>query len=192
MELEGVKVGYAFTGSFCTLAKSFDIMQQFIDEGAIVTPIMSENVYGTDTRFGKAADFIARAEEMCRIPVMHLVTETEVIGPKNMLDIMVVAPCTGNTLGKLANGINDTAVTMAVKATIRNAKPIVVAVSTNDGLSGSAKNIGMLLNYKNFFFVPFEQDDSVKKPNSLVAKFNLILPTVKMALRGVQIQPVLR
>jgi len=192
LELEGVKVGYAFTGSFCTLAKSFDIMQQFIDEGAIVTPIMSENVYGTDTRFGKAADFIARAEEMCRIPVMHLVTETEVIGPKNMLDIMVVAPCTGNTLGKLANGINDTAVTMAVKATIRNAKPIVVAVSTNDGLSGSAKNIGMLLNYKNFFFVPFEQDDSVKKPNSLVAKFNLILPTVKMALRGVQIQPVLR
>ena len=192
MELEGVKVGYAFTGSFCTLAKSFDIMQQFIDEGAIVTPIMSENVYGTDTRFGKAADFIARAEEMCRIPVMHLVTETEVIGPKNMLDIMVVAPCTGNTIGKLANGINDTAVTMAVKATIRNAKPIVVAVSTNDGLSGSAKNIGMLLNYKNFFFVPFEQDDSVKKPNSLVAKFNLILPTVKMALRGVQIQPVLR
>jgi len=192
LELEGVKVGYAFTGSFCTLAKSFDIMQQFIDEGAIVTPIMSENVYGTDTRFGKAADFIARAEEMCRIPVMHLVTETEVIGPKNMLDIMVVAPCTGNTLGKLANGINDTAVTMAVKATIRNAKPIVVAVSTNDGLSGSAKNIGMLLNYKNFFFVPFEQDDSVKKPNSLVAKFNLILSTVKMALRGVQIQPVLR
>ncbi len=192
MELEGVKIGYAFTGSFCTLAKSFDIMQQFIDEGAIVTPIMSENVYGTDTRFGKAADFIARAEEMCRTPVMHLVTETEVIGPKNMLDIMVVAPCTGNTIGKLANGINDTAVTMAVKATIRNAKPIVVAVSTNDGLSGSAKNIGMLLNYKNFFFVPFEQDDSVKKPNSLVAKFNLILPTVKMALRGVQIQPVLR
>ena len=192
MELEGVKIGYAFTGSFCTLAKSFDIMQQFIDEGAIVTPIMSENVYSTDTRFGKAADFIARAEEMCRTPVMHLVTETEVIGPKNMLDIMVVAPCTGNTIGKLANGINDTAVTMAVKATIRNAKPIVVAVSTNDGLSGSAKNIGMLLNYKNFFFVPFEQDDSVKKPNSLVAKFNLILPTVKMALRGVQIQPVLR
>lgn len=192
MELEGVKIGYAFTGSFCTLAKSFDIMQQFIDEGAIVTPIMSENVYGTDTRFGKAADFIARAEEMCRTPVMHLVTETEVIGPKNMLDIMVVAPCTGNTIGKLANGINDTAVTMAVKATIRNAKPIVVAVSTNDGLSGSAKNIGMLLNYKNFFFVPFEQDDSVKKPNSLVAKFNLILPTVKLALKGVQIQPVLR
>ena len=192
MELEGLRIGYAFTGSFCTLAKSFEIMQQIIDEGAVVTPVMSENVYGTDTRFGKASDFITRAEEMCKTPVMHLITETEVIGPKNMFDILIVAPCTGNTIGKLANGINDTAVTMAVKATIRNAKPVVIAVSTNDGLSGSAKNIGMLLNYKKFFFVPFEQDDSVKKPNSLVAKFNLILPTVKLALDGVQIQPVLR
>lgn len=192
MELEGLKIGYAFTGSFCTLAKSFDIMQQIIDEGATVTPIMSENVYNTDTRFGMAADFISRAEEMCKTPVMHLITETELIGPKNLLDIMVVAPCTGNTLGKLANGINDTAVTMGVKATVRNKKPIVIAVSTNDGLSGSAKNIGMLLNYKNFYFVPFEQDDSVKKPNSLVAKFNLVIPTLKMALDGIQIQPVLR
>ncbi len=192
MELKGLKIGYAFTGSFCTLAKSFDIMQQIIDEGAIVTPIMSENVYNTDTRFGTAAEFIAKAEEMCKNPVMHLITETEVIGPKNLLDVLVVAPCTGNTLGKLANGVNDTAVTMAVKATVRNKKPIVIAVSTNDGLSGSAKNIGMLLNYKNFYFVPFEQDDSVKKPNSLVAKFNLVIPTVKLALEGVQIQPVLR
>lgn len=192
MELEGLKIGYALTGSFCTLAKSFDIMQQIIDEGAVVTPIMSENVYNTDTRFGKAADFIEKAEEMCKNPVMHLITETEVIGPKNLLDMLVVAPCTGNTLGKLANGINDTAVTMAVKATVRNKKPIVLAVSTNDGLSGSAKNIGMLLNYKNFYFVPFEQDDSVKKPNSLVAKFNIIVPTLNMALKGEQIQPVLR
>lgn len=192
MELEGLKIGYAFTGSFCTLAKSFDIMQQIIDEGAKVTPIMSENVYNTDTRFGKATDFIQRAEEMCKTPVMHLITETEVIGPKNLLDLLIVAPCTGNTLGKLANGINDTAVTMAVKATVRNAKPIVIAVSTNDGLSGSAKNIGMLLNYKKFFFVPFEQDDSVKKPNSLVAKFNLVIPTAKLAMEGTQIQPVLR
>lgn len=158
MELEGLKIGYAFTGSFCTLAKSFDIMQQIIDEGADVTPIMSEAVYSTDTRFGNAADFIQQAEEMCKNKVMHLITETEVIGPKNLLDMLIVAPCTGNTIGKLANGINDTAVTMAVKATVRNAKPIVIAVSTNDGLSGSAKNIGMLLNYKKFFFVPFEQE----------------------------------
>ncbi len=192
MELEGLKVGYAFTGSFCTLAKSFDIMQQIIDEGATVIPIMSENVYNTDTRFGNAKDFIGRAEEMCKNPVMHLITETEIIGPKNMLDILVVAPCTGNTLGKLANGVNDTSVTMAVKATVRNKKPVVIAVSTNDGLSNSAKNIGMLLNYKNFYFVPFEQDDSVKKPNSLVAKFNLVIPTAKLALEGTQIQPVLR
>lgn len=192
MELDCLRVGYAFTGSFCTLAKSFDIMQQIIDEGASVTPIMSENVYNTDTRFGTAGDFIKKAEEMCKNPVMHLITETEVIGPKNLLDVLVVAPCTGNTLGKLANGVNDTAVTMAVKATIRNKKPVVIAVSTNDGLSNSAKNIGMLLNYKNFYFVPFEQDDSVKKPNSLVAKFNLVIPTAKLALEGVQIQPVLR
>lgn len=158
MELEGLKIGYAFTGSFCTLAKSFDIMQHILDEGADVIPIMSENVYNTDTRFGSAGDFINRAEEMCKRKVMHLITETEVIGPKNLLDILIVAPCTGNTIGKLANGINDTSVTMAVKATIRNAKPIVLAVSTNDGLSGSAKNIGMLLNYKKYFFVPFEQE----------------------------------
>lgn len=158
MELEGLKIGYAFTGSFCTLARSFDIMQQIIDEGAEVIPIMSEAVYTMDTRFGNALDFVKRAEEMCKNPVMHLITETEVIGPKNLLDMLIVAPCTGNTIGKLANGINDTAVTMAVKATIRNAKPVVLAVSTNDGLSGSAKNIGMLLNYKKFFFVPFEQE----------------------------------
>lgn len=158
MELDGVRLGYAFTGSFCTLSRSFDIMQQLIDEGADVTPIMSDAVYETDTRFGEAAEFIERAEKMCQKPVMHKIIETELIGPKNLLDMLVVAPCTGNTIGKLANGINDTPVTMAVKATIRNAKPIVIAVSTNDGLSGSAKNIGMLMNYKKYFFVPFEQE----------------------------------
>ena len=192
MELQGLKIGYAFTGSFCTLTKSFDIMQQMKEEGADVFPIMSENVYYTDTRFGTAESFVKKAEEMCGREVMHRITETEVIGPKNLFDLLVVAPCTGNTLGKLANGVNDTAVTMAVKATVRNKKPIVLAVSTNDGLSGSAKNIGMLLNYKYFYFVPFEQDDSVKKPNSLVAKLKLVVPTVKMALEGVQIQPILR
>ena len=158
MELDGVRLGYAFTGSFCTLSKSFDIMQQLLDEGADVTPIMSNAVYETDTRFGEAAKFIERAEQMCQKPVMHKITETELIGPKNLLDMLVVAPCTGNTIGKLANGINDTPVTMAVKATIRNSKPVVIAVSTNDGLSGSAKNIGMLMNYKKYFFVPFEQE----------------------------------
>lgn len=192
MELEGLKIGYALTGSFCTLAKSLDIMRNIADEGAEIFPIMSENVYYTDTRFGTAESFIKKAEEICGKGVMHSITETEVIGPKKLLDILVVAPCTGNTLGKLANGVNDTAVTMAVKATLRNKKPVVIAVSTNDGLSGSAKNIGMLLNYKNLYFVPFEQDDSVKKPSSLVAKFSIIVPTVKMALLGEQIQPVLR
>lgn len=158
MELNGVRLGYAFTGSFCTLSKSFDIMNQFIQEGAQVTPIMSESVYNTDTRFGNGADFVKKASEICGNEVMHKITETELIGPKNLFDILVVAPCTSNTLGKLANGINDTPVTMAVKATIRNFKPVVLAVSTNDGLSGSAKNIGLLLNTKNIFFVPFEQE----------------------------------
>ncbi len=191
MELEGLKIGYAFTGSFCTLTKSFDIMQNIINEGAEVTPIMSENVFNTDTRFGTARDFVQRAEEMCRKPVMHLITESEVIGPKKLFDILIVAPCTGNTIGKLANGINDTAVTMAVKATVRNGKPIVIAVSTNDGLGGSAKNIGLLLNMKNIYFVPFGQDDPVNKNNSLVAKWEMLPKTVNSALMGVQLQPIL-
>lgn len=172
MDLDGVRLGYAFTGSFCTLSKSFEIMQKLIDEGADVTPIMSDIVYSTDTRFGKAKDFKDRAEQMCKKSVMHKIEQTEVIGPKNLLDILVVAPCTGNTAGKLANGINDTAVTMAVKATVRNKKPIVIAISTNDGLAASAKNIGMLLNYKNFFFVPFEQDDSNKIPKKGIKSLN--------------------
>ncbi len=158
MELNGAKIGYGFTGSFCTLEKSFAEMERLAKLGAEVTPIMSGSVFETDTRFGKAKDFVRRAEDICGRPVMHKITQTELIGPKKLLDIMVVAPCTGNTAGKLANGINDTPVTMAVKATIRNNKPIVIAVSTNDGLWGSAKNIGMLMNYKNYFFVPFEQE----------------------------------
>ncbi|MBQ6907964.1 MAG: dipicolinate synthase subunit B [Clostridia bacterium] len=159
MELNGIRLGYAFTGSFCTLSRSFDIMQQIADLGASIQPIMSETVYNTDTRFGSADEFIKRAEKISGKKVLHTISETEIIGPKKLLDLLVVAPCTSNTAGKLANGINDTAVTMAVKATIRSYKPIVIAISTNDGLSASAKNIGMLLNYKNYFFVPFEQDE---------------------------------
>lgn len=158
MELDGIKIGYGFTGSFCTLEKSFLAMENLVKMGAEVTPIMSDAVFNTDTRFGAAKDFIKRAEGICGRPVMHKITETELIGPKKLLDIMVVAPCTSNTAGKLSNGINDTSVTMAVKATIRNGKPVVLAISTNDGLLGSAKNIGILMNYKNYFFVPFEQE----------------------------------
>lgn len=160
MELDGIKIGYGLTGSFCTLEKSFSAMESLVAAGAEVTPIMSEAVFCTDTRFGTAKDFIKRAEDVCGRPVMHKITETELIGPKKLLDIMVVAPCTSNTAGKLACGINDTSVTMAVKATIRNGKPVVLAISTNDGLLGSAKNIGTLMNYKNYFFVPFEQEPS--------------------------------
>lgn len=164
MKINEAKIGYCFTGSFCTLAKAFAEMEKLVNTGASVTPIMSGAVFKTDTRFGKAADFIKKAEQICGRKVMHKITQTELIGPEKLLDIAIVSPCTGNTLGKLANGINDTAVTMAVKATLRNNKPVLLAVSTNDGLCGSAKNIGMLMNYKNYFFVPFEQELS-KIPN---------------------------
>lgn len=158
MELEQIKIGYAFTGSFCTLAKSFCIMERLVESGADVLPIMSNAVYDTDTRFGKATDFISRAENICQKKVMHKIEETELIGPKNLIDIIVIAPCTSNTMSKLVLGINDTPVTMAVKASLRNDKPVVIAVSTNDGLSGSGKNIGHLMNYNNYFLVPFEQE----------------------------------
>lgn len=192
MGFENVKIGYGFTGSFCTLDKSFAAMERLVSLGADVTPIMSDAVYTTSTRFGEAEHFIKRAEEICNRAVMHKVTQTELIGPKNLLDIMIIAPCTSNTIGKLANGINDTPVTMAAKATIRNARPVLIAVSTNDGLWASAKNIGILMNYKNYFLVPFEQDDPIKKPGSLVAKFDLIEESAEAALCGRQLQPVLR
>ena len=190
MGFENVKIGYGFTGSFCTLDKSFAAMERLVSLGADVTPIMSDAVYTTSTRFGEAEHFIKRAEEICNRAVMHKVTQTELIGPKNLLDIMIIAPCTSNTIGKLANGINDTPVTMAAKATIRNARPVLIAVSTNDGLWASAKNIGILMNYKNYFLVPFEQDDPIKKPHSLVADFERMTEAVAASLRHEQLRPL--
>lgn len=145
-------------------------MEDLAGTGADIYPIMSENVYSTDTRFGKCEDFIKRAEEICGKKVIKSVKESEPIGPKEMLDILIVAPCTGNTLAKLASGIADSSVTMAVKAHLRNSRPVVIAISTNDALANAAKNIGMLLNYKNIYFVPFGQDDGM--PQSI--QFNFI------------------
>lgn len=153
-------------------------------------PIMSETAAATDTRFGRAADHIARLEHACGRPVIASIREAEPIGPKKLLDILVVAPCTGNTLGKLASGIADSAVTLAVKAHLRNERPVVIAVSSNDALSGSAANIGTLLNRKNMYFVPMTQDDPAGKPRSIVARMEKIPDTVRAAMVGLQLQPI--
>ncbi len=191
MLLQGVKTGFAMTGSFCTFERIIPEIERFIAEGADVIPIVSENTGKYDTRFGKAQYWMERLAGLTGRNPINTITEAEPIGPKNLLDVLVVAPCTGNTLGKLANGITDTSVTMAAKAHLRNGKPIVIAISTNDGLGANARNLGILLNSKNIYFVPFGQDDPVKKCNSLVADSTQILPTVVEALKGKQIQPLL-
>lgn len=186
-----LKVGFAMCGSFCTFAKVIPQMQVLVDAGYEVVPVMSPISYSTDTRFGKAEDFRDQIEAICQNPIVHTIPQAEPFGPKKVVDAMIVAPCTGNTLGKLANGITDTPVTLAVKSTLRNERPILIAVSTNDALSGSAANIGTLLNRKHFYFVPMRQDDFVKKPTSIVADFTQILPAFEQALLGKQIQPIL-
>ncbi|NLC68749.1 MAG: dipicolinate synthase subunit B [Clostridiaceae bacterium] len=191
MLFSGIKAGFALTGSFCKIDEVFPEIKKLVEEGAEVFPIVSDSVFRTDTRFGRAADIIKKLEELTGKKVISSIVEAEPIGPKSFLDVLVVAPCTGNTLGKLANGITDNAVTMSVKAHLRNQKPVVIAVSTNDGLGANAKNIGLLMNTKNYYFVPFGQDDPVKKCNSLVAKMDMILPTIAGALKGIQVQPVL-
>ncbi|MBQ6999091.1 MAG: dipicolinate synthase subunit B [Clostridia bacterium] len=191
MKLDGINVGFAMTGSYCTFSSVIPQIENLVKAGAVVYPIMSENASKTDTRFGKAEDFKNRIEKITGKAVISTIFAAEPIGPKNILDIMIIAPCTGNTISKLANGITDTAVTMAAKANLRNENPLVIAVSTNDGLGASAKNIGLLLNFKNVYFVPFTQDDPEKKHNSLVAKMELIIPTLELASEGKQLQPVL-
>ena len=190
MELKGLKIGFALTGSFCTFSKVIPEVANLVKEGAIVIPIMSENAQSMDTRFGKANDFIHSLEEITGQKLIKNINEAEPIGPKNLLDAMIIAPCTGNTISKLANGITDTCVTMAAKANMRNSKPVIVAISTNDALGTNAKNIGMLANMKNIYLVPFQQDDPIKKQCSLVAKMDMVIPTVKKALDGEQIQPL--
>ena len=190
--MEKLRVGVAMCGSFCTFDTALAAFEALAaGEKYELTPILSENAYGTDSRFGDAADFIARMEKICGRKALHSIPQVEPIGPKSLLDVLIVAPCTGNTLAKLANGVTDTAVTMAAKAHLRGGKPLLLAVSTNDGLSGSAQNIAALLQRKNVYFVPFRQDDPEKKPFSLVADFSLLEPAMHAALEGRQLQPIL-
>jgi len=185
-----LRLGWALCGSYCTFDNVFKEAEK-LSEAYDITPIMSENVASTDTRFGKAADFRARLERLSGKEIVDSIVKAEPIGPRGLLDILLIAPCTGNTLGKLANGITDSSVTMAAKAHLRNDKPVVIAVSTNDGLSASAQNIGKLMNRKNIYFVPFLQDDPVKKQSSLVADMSRFAETIELAVKNTQIQPIL-
>jgi len=185
------RVGFALCGSFCTHQQVLGELEKLCSEYETVLPIVSEICRYTDSRFGKAEDMIRRLEEMTGRPVMDTVSAVEPIGPKKLLDVLVIAPCTGNTIGKLAAGITDTAVTMAAKAHLRNDKPVVIGVASNDGLSGAARNLGTLLVRKNYFFVPFGQDDPHGKCCSLMADFSQLGETVAAALEGKQLQPVL-
>lgn len=192
MLLHGIKAGFALTGSFCTLENAVRELERIVAEGADVTPIISGVVDSFDTRFGRAEDWKNKIEGITGKKIIKTIVDAEPIGPKAMFDIVVVVPCTGNTLGKLANGITDTPVTMACKAHIRNGKPVVLSIATNDGLGANARNLGIMLNMKNIYFVPFGQDDPVKKRNSIIADTELVIPTVIEALQGKQLQPILK
>ena len=184
-------IGCAMTGSFCTFKRAFETWQALKETGADLIPIMSFNAAGIDTRFDRAADAVGRFEAICGHSVWRSLASVEPIGPKKLLDVLAIMPCTGNTLAKLAAGIADTPVTLAAKSHLRNGRPVVIAVSTNDALGQNARSIGQLLGAKNFYFVPFRQDDSAEKPNSLVARFELLPETIENALKGRQIQPIL-
>ena len=189
--MEKKRLGLALCGSYCTYDKLFAALPGLLERYELI-PIMSDTAAETDTRFGTAADVIRRLMELTGRTVITTIAEAEPLGPKEQLDALLIAPCTGNTLSKLAHGITDSAVTMAAKAHLRNGRPVVIALSTNDGLSGSAENIGRLLNRKHYYFVPFGQDDPEKKPRSLQADFSLLGEAVEAALSGRQLQPLLR
>ncbi len=185
-----MKIGLAVTASYCTFREVLDAVKPLSQKGYNFTPIISETAYQTDTKFGGAAEFVREFEDISCIDAIHTIVGAEPIGPKKMFDLLVVAPCTSNTLAKLAYGINDTCVTMAVKSHLRNGGPVLLAISTNDALAGSAKNIGQLLNYKNIYFVPYAHDNSEAKPNSLIADFSLLEEAMSSALKGKQLYPL--
>lgn len=185
------RIGFAVCGSFCTHQEILPILKELTEQYETVIPIASEMTAFTDTRFGTAEKFLTAMETYTGRKVLCDIPSVEPIGPKGLLDVLVIAPATGNTMAKLAAGITDSAVTMAAKAHLRNGRPVVIAMATNDGLSGSAKNIGELLARKNYYFVPFGQDDAHKKPTSLIADFSKLPETISAALRGEQIQPIL-
>lgn len=191
MNLKGLNIGYCMCGSFCTLEKSINEIKKLIEFGGKIIPIMSYSVLNTDTRFGTAKFFTDSVEEMTGEKIIKTIEDAEPIGPKNFIDIMVISPCTGNTLAKLNKGIVDTPVLMAVKAHIRNNKPVLIALATNDALGANLENIGGLMNKKNFYFVPFRQDDYIKKPKSMIADFEKIADSIKEAVKGNQIQPII-
>ena len=186
-----MNLGFGKTGSFCTFERIKTEIQTLRDKGYNILPIFSYVVSNTDTRFGRASDFEAEITKITGIVPIKTIVEAEPLGPSNKIDVLVIAPCTGNTLAKLANSISDTPVTMAAKAHLRNNKPLVIAISTNDALGQNLKNVAALLNTKNVYFVPFRQDDAIKKPKSLVAEYILIEETVQEALKGQQIQPIM-
>ncbi len=191
MSLNGLNIGIGICGSFCTFETILPVIDDLVKGGANVYPVLSYNSLTTDTRFGNAKDFIRRIVDLTNNEVIDSITKAETVGPKGLFDIMAIAPCTGNSLAKLTNGITDTPVLMAAKGHLRNDRPLVIAVSTNDGLGFNFKNIGILMNSKNIYFVPFNQDNCVAKPKSLVAHMNLLTPTILTAMDGKQYQPVI-
>lgn len=191
MSLEGLKIGVAITGSHCSFEEVYNVLLGLKEQGADLYPIVSPVAYITDTRFGLAEEWNEKFTDLAGKPLVSTIAGAELIGPIALLDIMVVAPCTGNTIGKMANGITDTSVTMACKAHLKNGKPVVIAMATNDGLGATLRNLATLINSKNIYFVPFGQDNPVEKPNSLICNFELIGATIEMALQGKQLQPIL-
>lgn len=189
--MDGLTAGYALCGSFCTISESIEQIPVLQNMGLNIIPILSNTVYNTDNRFNNAKELCEKIEDITKHKIIHTVTGAEPIGPKKLLDILIISPCTGNTLAKLANGITDTSVTMAAKAHLRNNRPIVISIATNDALGASAINIGKLLNTKNIYFVPFGQDDPFGKNNSLISDFTKIPQTIDRALKGEQLQPIL-
>ena len=191
MKLKDKKIGFILTGSFCTFNKTIEQMENIKKQEADIVPIMSYNSYELDTKFGKAKEFIDKIKDITGKNIIRTIQDAEPIGPKHLTDIMIIAPCSGNTIAKLANGITDSPALMAAKSHLRNNNPLVIAISTNDGLSGSAENIGKILNRNNYYFVPFRQDNPITKPRSLVFNPNLIVKTLELALDGEQIQPII-
>lgn len=191
MKLEGIKIGLGITGSFCNFSETKNVISNLKTEGADVYPIISFSTKNLDTRFYKKDEYIKMLKQESKNNIIDTIQKAEPVGPKNLVDIILVCPCTGNTLAKLANGITDTPVLMAIKGHIRNNKPVVIGVSTNDGLGASLQNIAKLINTKNMYFVPFRQDDYISKPKSLVLDYNYIVDTVYDALHFKQIQPIL-
>lgn len=183
-------IGFAMCGSYCTHKYALAQLEKLAEKGYSILPVMSENVYSTDTRFGKAEELVKKVEDICGRSVIHTIVDAEPIGPQMKLDAMIICPCTGNTLAKIASGVTDTSVTMAAKAHLRGDRPLVLALASNDALSANLKNIGQLLTRKFVYFVPLYQDDPQKKPHSLIADFSLLIPTLEEAVTGRQYQKI--